>query len=276
MNRKSIVNVFACVILGLITQTTAIHLVPPSFAQNDTNKNSIQTSPDPDKWSKQDILSAANLVVITITALILLSQAASFISQTKSIKEQAQLLVEEIKLIKEQIDLLKLQIESTYKWNLRKNTHDYLNDAILGSLVMLRRKLEAKGIDPFDQNQVYNGQQLSALETLLVRDILNYMEQMSLAIDYQIIDELAAYDCARGVVLEYWRWAKPYVEERRKALIDQNRAEIANAAWKSIEKLAAKWKNEWQSLEQQATVAAERARSREISPILDTTNSKKI
>jgi len=115
-----------------------------------------------------------------------------------------------------QARLILYQIRSTHDWNRRKATHDVLTEIILGSFVGIRRTLEKK-IDPYDKSQDYEkkAQELTTDDIQLLGDLLNYLEQMCLAIKHGIIDDDIAFDCASGLLVAYWRWAKPYIDSER-------------------------------------------------------------
>jgi hypothetical protein len=130
--------------------------------------------------------------------------------------------------------LLWYQIRSSHEWNRRKAAHDFLGEIILGKFVEIRRKLEEK-IDPYDLNQTYATKKgdLSTEDTLLLRELLNYLEELCLAIKHGIIDEDIAYESVPVLLCTYWRWAEAYVhaERRHSPLI-----------WIEVENVVKRWK----------------------------------
>lgn len=112
--------------------------------------------------------------------------------------------------------LLWYQIRSNHEWNRRKATNDLFTETILGSVANIRHELEKK-INPYDKSQTYDTMKdkLTPEDIQLLRDLLNYLEQMCLAIKHGIIDEDIAFDCAENLIPAYWRWAEPFIKTWR-------------------------------------------------------------
>lgn len=112
--------------------------------------------------------------------------------------------------------LLWYQIRSNHEWERRKTTNDVLMDMMAGRFTQLRRNIELK-IDPYDVGQSYTTKkaELTAADEQTLTDLLNYLEQVCVAIKHGILDEDISFEMLQPMVGAYWRWAEPYVLSQR-------------------------------------------------------------
>jgi hypothetical protein len=132
------------------------------------------------------------------------------------------------------------QISSSHEWNRRKTTHDMLSGLLNSRFTTIRRDLEKK-IDPYDASETYSTKkaELTPEDKNSLKDILNYLEEMCAGIKHDIIDDAIAYDCCSGILRNYARWAKPFIQERRA---------LHSLIWIEIEDRAKKWDDRYESL----------------------------
>ena len=45
--------------------------------------------------------------------------------------------------------------------------------------------------------------------------VLNYLDNVCLAVKNNVVDETIIFDCISGILAGYHRWAKPYITENR-------------------------------------------------------------
>lgn len=128
--------------------------------------------------------------------------------------------------------LLWNQIRREHNWNRRKAAHDLLFLAS-NDLRQLRDRLESK-VDIWDDSQTYSNlkERLTKEDQRALDAILNYLENICLAVHNGVVDEKLIYDTLSGVVIAYRRWAGPYIKEQR----GKN-----NLFWIGIEPYADSW-----------------------------------
>lgn len=145
------------------------------------------------------------------------------------------------------------QIRANQQWNRKKASHDFLVNYILEKVTEKRRSLEASGVKVYDSSQTYktliqsieenpdlteekkkiNRQNRQKLDADL-RDLLNYLEHMAVAIiEENILDEPLAFKTAQAIAIGYYRWAEEYIKDMRKSA-------KAPGAWKNLEDLVVK------------------------------------
>jgi len=154
--------------------------------------------------------------------------------------------------------LMWYQIRSNHDWNRRKETAERLSFIILGPFVELRRRLEQKA-DVYDPHADYSTVQLTPDEQRLLRDLLNYLEQLCIDIKNNLIDDDLAFDSASLVVIGYWRWARPYVAEVRKKIGTEEVLE-------NLEETAARWDAREQANRERRELLEEEKRRKRIMP----------
>ncbi|MCR4320581.1 MAG: DUF4760 domain-containing protein [Candidatus Brocadiaceae bacterium] len=113
--------------------------------------------------------------------------------------------------------LLYRQIKTNHEWNRLKAAHDLILDSNLGTFRTLRNNLEKK-IDIYDQAQTYATSKgsLDKEDHRALEAILNYLDNLCLAIKNNVVDKEIAFNCLAAILLAYQRWASPYIQECRK------------------------------------------------------------
>jgi hypothetical protein len=112
--------------------------------------------------------------------------------------------------------LLYLQIRRSHEWNRRRAAHDLIFDSNIGRFRELRNKLEDR-IKIHDTNTTYTTDKgkLNDADTLVLESILNYLENVCLAVKNHVVDEDIAYECLVAILVSYRRWADPYIRSVR-------------------------------------------------------------
>ena len=133
---------------------------------------------------------------------------------------------------------LRLQLQEMSKehdWNRRKAAHDLIAESSLGKFGDIRRKFESRiPIYDRDLTSATLNPPLSADEALQLDAVLNYLENVCLSIKNNVVDEDIVFDALSDILVAYWRWSKPYVNECRRTMsID---------FWKDLEPYELKWR----------------------------------
>ena len=130
--------------------------------------------------------------------------------------------------------LLYRELKSNHDWNRRRTAHDLIFEGSIGTFRRLRRAL-ARVSDHMYQAGATSATlepPLTGPEKLILEAILNYFENLALAVKNNVVDEDIAFESMGGVLLAYWKWAAPYVRECRG---------IDPMFWIQIDPIAAKW-----------------------------------
>lgn len=132
---------------------------------------------------------------------------------------------------------LRLQLAETTKaheWNRRKSAHDLVFEASLGRFASLRREVEGK-INIYDLTQTYSTVKtdLDATDHHNLEAVLNFLENVCLAIKNNVVEEMIVYDSLSDILVAYMRWAAPYIR--------QNRQDISEELWQEINPYAKRW-----------------------------------
>ena len=128
------------------------------------------------------------------------------------------------------------EISKAHDWNRRKAAHDLICETSLGKFGELRRKIENKV-------KIYDAQQTSATlapplsrEAMLELDAaLNFLENVCLSIKNNVVDEEIVYNALSDILVGYWRWAKPYIDECRRTMSDD--------FWREIDPYERQWRD---------------------------------
>ncbi len=119
------------------------------------------------------------------------------------------------------------QIKSNHEWNRRKSTQDTLDKLVIGEFPEFRKKLEVDyKCKIWDKDEDYNKFTLSLSEETkmeidsYLQRILNVFEIISINIKNNVIDDEICHDYLGWLYTEYYRWSKPFIEERRRRADD--------------------------------------------------------
>lgn len=125
------------------------------------------------------------------------------------------------------------QMKSDHDWNRRKTAYDFIMEVNEGPFRELRCNLEKK-INIHDEKQTYDTlkSSLDNEDRMTLDAILNYLDDLCLLIRKNIVDQDIAFDCMAFIIIDYKRWASPYIEETRKT---------GMLFWKEIGPIAEKW-----------------------------------
>lgn len=115
------------------------------------------------------------------------------------------------------------QIRSHHEWNRRKSTQETLDKLVTGEFPELRKKLEVDlKCSVWNRNEDYDScisslseEDQKKFDSFLSR-ILNIFETIGINIKNNVIDEEICYDYLGWLYTEYYRWSRPFIEERRK------------------------------------------------------------
>jgi hypothetical protein len=132
--------------------------------------------------------------------------------------------------------LLYHQIKSNHDWNRRRTSHDLISGADTAAFRRWRNRLELK-INIYDPTQHYRTHNLCDADKLTLESILNYLENLSVAVKNNVVTESIMFDALSSVVIAYVRWARPYISECQK---------IDIGFWSELESLAERWKT-WEA-----------------------------
>lgn len=140
--------------------------------------------------------------------------------------------------------LLFRQNRNTHDWNRRQAAHDLNSEAALGRGYALRAQLELK-INIYDPDETYSAVEgnLGDEDRRLLDTILNFFENVCIAIKNHVVEEKIVFDSLSSVMLAYWRWADPYIKD--------NRANINDRLWQEIDVFMPRWQERWEELDRQ-------------------------
>lgn len=112
--------------------------------------------------------------------------------------------------------LFYLQMKGNHEWNRRRTAHDLIFQSYIGHFSDLRAKLEHK-INIYDETENYNEKkaELDEADHKVLDSILNYLDNVCLAVKDHVVSEDIIFDCLAGILLGYKRWAKPYIQSMR-------------------------------------------------------------
>ncbi len=128
------------------------------------------------------------------------------------------------------------QMKSNHEWNRRRTTHDLIFQSLVGHFSDLREKMEHK-IDIYEENEDYNSRKddLNEEDYWTLDCILNFLDNVCLAIKNNVVTERIVFDCLAGVLISYRRWADSY--------ICVNRVESPRR-WIEMDPIVVKWKKD--------------------------------
>lgn len=108
------------------------------------------------------------------------------------------------------------QMSSNHEWNRRRTAHDLIFQSYIGHFSELRAKLEHK-INIYDEAEDYNKKksELDDRDHKILNSILNFLDNVCLAIKNNVVTEEIIFDCLAGILIAYSRWAKPYIQTKR-------------------------------------------------------------
>jgi hypothetical protein len=138
------------------------------------------------------------------------------------------------------IILVYIQMRKTHEWNRRKASHDTLGALVTGDVAEFRRTLSVVFGADAGGSQTYADIAAALTEenrrVLLYNttQLLNYLEVLCIGMKNHVLDEDICYDNVLFIITRYWRWAKPLVEETRKANGTQT-------IWIEVENYARRW-----------------------------------
>jgi hypothetical protein len=122
--------------------------------------------------------------------------------------------------------LIFIQIKDTNEWNRRKTSQEVLYNLTSGKFLELFRKIRDQnktitGNEIQDKSKNYlilynklNPQEKILLEADIV-DLLNIIENISISIKNNIIDEDITYNMLYTFFIDNYYWTKPYIMKRR-------------------------------------------------------------
>jgi len=104
------------------------------------------------------------------------------------------------------------QMQSNHEWNRHRTAHDLIFQSYMGHFSDLRRHLEHK-INIYDEKQTYEDKknELNDADHKNLNAILNYLENVCLAVKNNVVTESIIFDCLAEILIAYRRWASPYV-----------------------------------------------------------------
>lgn len=146
------------------------------------------------------------------------------------------------------------EVSKAHDWNRRKLAYDLIFEASLGKFGELRRGLEVGNI--YDQNQTFTTQALSEEKLLQLDAALNFLENVCLSIKNNVVDEGIVYDALGEILVAYFRWARPYINDCRSRWSDD--------FWSEIDP----YEDRWRQKAVAARVAAREARQQPGRPRL--------
>jgi len=162
--------------------------------------------------------------------------------------------------------LLFRQSKDNHAWNRRKATHDLVFEASLGRFRELRNLLEQK-IDIYNDSQTYRSVQvqLTAADHIVLDAILNFLENVCLAVKNNVISESIVYDSLGNILIAYMRWANPYITDKRESISEQ--------LWLEIDPYLDKWgrwnedsERKLENAKKEALARASDARKKALNP----------
>ena len=134
------------------------------------------------------------------------------------------------------------EIKSNHDWNRRRTAHDLIFETCVGRFHVLRNQLalriEHKLYDP-DETSATLSPELTSQEYRVLEALLNYLENVCLAVKNNVVDEDIAYECLGAIMVGYRRWAAPYVRKCR---------EIDRLFWIQIDPVAKRWNDRRQKV----------------------------
>lgn len=116
------------------------------------------------------------------------------------------------------------EISKAHEWNRRRSAHELTFEVSLGKFGDIRRLFEADDrINIWDKNQTVatrtnadgTPKKLTRTEQLQLDAILNFHENVCLAIKNGVVDEEIVYRALSDIVIAYYRWAGPYIKDCR-------------------------------------------------------------
>jgi hypothetical protein len=116
------------------------------------------------------------------------------------------------------------EISKAHEWNRRRSAHELTFEGSFGKVGDLRRLFEANdSIDIWDKNQTVatitnadgTPKKLTRPEQLQLDAILNFHENVCLAIKNRVVDEEIVYRALSDMMVAHFRWAGPYIEDCR-------------------------------------------------------------
>lgn len=154
------------------------------------------------------ILNAVNVLIIGVTAIFVYQQV-------KKSQEQ---------------------ISKDHDWNRRRSAFEAILQVTTGRFSELRKILSTK-TNIYDRNQTYTSvaTNLDVEVKRSLDEILNILEYICLGIKHNVLHERILYDSLSVMIIEFHRWATPYIEE--------NRRNIDTLLWSELETYAKRWDN---------------------------------
>ncbi|WP_181256700.1 DUF4760 domain-containing protein [Merismopedia glauca] len=124
------------------------------------------------------------------------------------------------------------------KLNRQKAAHEFFINSILGKVTEIREQLK----DKIDTKELIFYEQAVALgklkpdgeDKILMRTLLNYLDYMCIAIQQGIVDEEIAFNSAKYVLFNTWKWFYPYIKEIRQK-------QGMKDAWNAIDEVLKDW-----------------------------------
>lgn len=118
--------------------------------------------------------------------------------------------------------LLWRQIRETHDWNRRKTSQEILGNLTLGEFPALREKVEIDfGCQIWNKQETYDtksagltDQEKQKLAYAVLR-VLNALETICIHMKNHIVDEDICYDYLGWILIQYVRWGRPLIEDRR-------------------------------------------------------------
>jgi hypothetical protein len=187
------------------------------------------------------------VVIILIIVIIIVAGYHNYISINDANKRIT--VYEEISKIASIVTAIVLTstfiLTSTKYWldsyqNRRRFAHEFLMNIFLGRVADIRQKLNEK-IDPYSRkNQSYYDCVREGIlipynsDDLDIKNFLNHLEYMCIAVNEGLIDEAIARDSEENLLYIHWKWFYPYMLEQREKYYPE--------AWIFIDKIVQKWK----------------------------------
>lgn len=132
------------------------------------------------------------------------------------------------------------QNKINHEWNLKRASFEILKELIIEKTYRLHLVLkDCCQCDIYNDKENYenttdkNPNNKKEVDRIL-SEILSIFEIISVCIKNKIIDEDICYNCEGFRIVKFYRWAKPYINEKRKLYDEQG-------IWSDYEILAEKW-----------------------------------